>query len=57
MRMKFSDEINEMDKKISPYIVSMVPDIVYKDGTPDEIKEMHKRMIELADKEYMDAIM
>ena len=56
MRMKYSDEVNKMMEKVEPYLTGEI-DPEYKDGTPDEIKKLHKKAIELSDKEYLDATM
>ena len=56
MRMQFSSDLQQMMEKVRPYLTGKInPE--YVEGTPDEMKILHKKAIDLADKEYMEAIM
>lgn len=48
MRDWGTKEMQELDKLVKPYIVSVLPRIIYREGTPDEIKEAHQRLIKLS---------
>lgn len=48
-----TDEIRALLKDIEPWVIGTKGGKpIFKDGTPDEIKEKHKRLVELAKKEY-----
>lgn len=48
MRDWGTKEMIELEELVSPYIVSVLPELVYKEGTPEEIKEAHQRLIKLS---------
>ncbi len=57
MRVFFSDKVNDMEKKINPWIAGFKPnengyDTIFKDDTPLEIKELNKEYLELLKKEF-----
>lgn len=54
MRYKPEKKEREMLDEVSPYIVSMLPEIVYKEGTPECIKVMHKQLIDKAFQRAVD---
>jgi hypothetical protein len=48
VRIPIPDEQKKLLELVGPYIVTMLPDIVYIEGTPEYIKEKHRELIDLA---------
>lgn len=56
MRLIYSDEVNRLYNMVDPYIEDTIKGPHIKDDAPEEIKKAYEKCIELANKEYMEAM-
>lgn len=47
MRLIFTPEMEKLQSEVDPYIVMKGTDVTYKEGTPKEIIQKHKQLMDM----------